>query len=105
MLYTLSCFQQYGMVAAITVLVGLSSLAISHRQFGTLLRGWDAQFYFAQAQSLFLFRNPDLTDAIAFDFGSRQNRGGEKRRAFAKRTQSPLGAFYLLSSLPSMSIG
>jgi hypothetical protein len=74
MLYILSCFRQYGLVAAITVLVGLSSLAISHRQFGTLLRGWDAQFYFAQAHSLFLSRNPDLTDSIeqspwAEDFG------------------------------------
>jgi hypothetical protein len=44
--------------------VGLSSLAVTHRQFGTLLRGWDAQFYFAQAHSLFLLRKIDITESI-----------------------------------------
>jgi hypothetical protein len=70
----LDFFRKHGLPATVLILVGLSSLAVTHRQFGTILRGWDAQFYFAQAHSLFLFRNVDLTDSIeqspwAEDFG------------------------------------
>ena len=74
MFYALDCFRKHGIAATVLIVVGLSALAVSHQQFGTLLRGWDAQFYFAQAHSLFLLRNADLTDSIeqspwAEDFG------------------------------------
>ncbi len=56
------------------VVLGLASLAITHKQLGTLLRGWDAQFYYAQAHSLVYRGTPDLTSSIedspwAEDFG------------------------------------
>jgi Dolichyl-phosphate-mannose-protein mannosyltransferase len=70
----IDCSRNSVIAATVVILVGLTSLAVTHRQFGTLLRGWDPQFYFAQAHSLFLRRSADLTDSIeqspwAEDFG------------------------------------
>jgi hypothetical protein len=56
------------------ICIGLASLAVTHKKLGTILRGWDAQFYYSQAHSLVFHRATDLTSSIeespwAEDFG------------------------------------
>ncbi len=45
-------------------LVGVAGLARSERYFGSLLRGWDAQFYYACAHSLVFDRDLDITNNL-----------------------------------------
>ena len=45
-------------------LVGVAGLARTERYFGSLLRGWDAQFYYACAHSLVFDRDLDITNNL-----------------------------------------
>ena len=75
-----------------------SSWSDARRRPGLNARPLDAAPNFTMARSSSSTRTaPDR----AFGFGSRQSSGGEnRRRGFAKRIQSSLGAFCLFSSLP-----
>ena len=48
-------------VGVVVFVLGSLLLARTYRYYGTLIRGWDAQFYYAQSRSLLFERSPDLT--------------------------------------------
>ncbi len=51
-------------VAVAIIVVGVAVLARTQRYYGTLLRGWDAQHYYAHAHSLVFDRDADITNNL-----------------------------------------
>lgn len=63
--YRLSVREALFLLFAAVLLVAGSIAARERKGMGSMLGGWDAQFYYAQARSLLFDRNPDLTNEFA----------------------------------------
>ena len=46
------------------IAIGLVSLSLAQRYYGTLYRGWDAQFYYSLAHSLIFDQDVDITNNL-----------------------------------------
>ena len=98
-------------VAAAVIVVGVAVLARTQRYYGGLLRGWDAQHYYACAHSLVFDRDLDITNNLeATPFTAPFDRDGDGyfeavRRAANGRITSPYPVGLSLLEAPFLALG
>jgi hypothetical protein len=91
--------------------VGLLALARAQQFYGSLLRGWDAQFYYAEARSIVFDRDLDLTgdlqqtlDPVPFDADHDGTFEKVRRTATGRiRSSYPIGLSLL--EIPGLVLG
>ena len=58
-----------GGIAALVCVVGLLGIWRTTNYYGTVLRGWDGQIYYAAARSLVVSGTADTTESVALSHG------------------------------------